>query len=84
MQEAKCFSPKHNDGRIAYRNGNYPLAERLAKEAYNEIPNPHSRLNEQVAAYAQQKITKRDLDQWVYLLKLELGGHGRSVLRQGY
>jgi len=84
VANAELFSPKHNNGRIAYRNGNYALAEQLAGQAYDEMPNPHSKLNEHVAAYAQRKITKFDLDRWVYTLKLDLGGHGRSVLAKGY
>ena len=84
MRDAKCFSPRHDKGRIAYRNGNYGQAKRLAKEAYDEMPNPHSKLNEQVAAYALGEITKRDLDEWVYTLNLAVGSHGRSVLKQGY
>lgn len=84
MRGAELFSPKHNDGRNAYRRGDYSTAEKLAREAYDDIPNPHSKLNEMVAAYAQRKITKRDLDEWVRKLELQNGGHGRSVLRKGY
>jgi len=85
LREADLFSPKHNEGRIAFRDRkDYPAAERLAREAYDDIPNPHSKLNEQVAAYFKRKITKRDLDRWVYKLHLENGGHGKSVLDKGY
>ncbi len=84
MREAELFSPKHNPGRIAYRNGDYVTAERLAREAYDEIPNPHSKLNEMVAVYAQRKIIKRQLDEWVYKLRLQDSGHGQSVFAKGY
>jgi len=84
VSKAKLFSPKHNEGRIEYRGGNYAAAERLAREAYDEIPNPHSKLNEQVAMYAQGKIIKRELDQWVKILRLEDSGHGQSVFKNGY
>lgn len=84
MREAELYSAKHNEGRIAYRSENYATAERLAREAYDEMPNPHSKLNEQVAAYAQSKIIKRQLDAWVYKLKLDDSGHGQSVLANGF
>ena len=84
MCDAELFSPKHNDGRIAYKNGTYDRAEQLAKQAYDEIPNPHSKLNQQVAIHARRTMTKRELDRWVYKLKLESSGHGRSVLARGY
>ncbi|TVL98371.1 MAG: hypothetical protein CV087_21375 [Candidatus Brocadia sp. WS118] len=84
MKQAELFSPKHNEGRIAFRAASYGEAERLAKEAYDNIPNPHSKLNEMVAVYAQGKIIKRDLDRWVYKLKLEDSGHGKSVLSKGF
>ena len=81
---AKLFSPKHDEGRIAYRRRDYATAEQLAREAYNDIPNPHSKLNEKAAVYAQNMIIKRDLDDWVFRLDLQEGGHGRSVLQKGY
>lgn len=84
MRKAELFSPKHNEGRIEYRQGNYPNAERLAHDAYDEIPNPHSKLNELVAMYAQGKIIKPELDQWVFKLNLEDSHHGQSVLEKGY
>lgn len=84
MRDAELFSPKHNEGRNAYRRGDYIAAEKLAREAYDDIPNPHSKLNEMVAAYAQRKTIKRDLDEWVHKLDLQNSGHGRSVLRKGY
>jgi hypothetical protein len=84
MRKAELFSPEHNEGRIAYRRGDYAKAERFAREAYDNIPNPHSKLNEQVAAYAQGKIIKRQLDDWVYKLKLDDSGHGQSVLAKGF
>ncbi len=85
IEKADLFSPKHNKGRVAFRDRrDYADAERLAREAYDEIPNPHSRLNEQVARYFQGTITKHDLDRWVYRLHLEDGGHGKSVLAKGY
>lgn len=78
------FSLKHNEGRVAFRNGDYLNAEKLAREAYEEIPNPHSKLNEMVASYYSKKIIKRELDKWVYKLKLEGSGHGKSVLEKGF
>jgi hypothetical protein len=84
MREAELLSPKHNQGRIAYRNGDYVTAERLAREAYDEIPNPHSKLNEMVAAYAQRKIIKMQLDEWIYKLGLQDSGHGQNVFAKGY
>jgi len=84
MRRAELFSSKHNEGRIAYRGGDYVAAEGLAREAYDDLPNPHSKLNEMVAAYAQGKTIKRELDEWVYKLELQDGGHGKSVLQKGY
>lgn len=84
MRQAKLFSPKHDEGRIAYRRRDYDAAERMALKAYNDIPNPHSKLNEMVAACARKKIIKRDLDDWVFRLNLQESGHGKSVLQKGY
>jgi hypothetical protein len=84
MRKADLFSTKHNEGRVAYRRGDYAAAEQLAREAYDDIPNPHSKLNEMVAAFAQKKIIKRDLDKWVFELDLQDGVHGKSVLQKGY
>jgi len=84
MRDAELFSEFHDPGRREYRNGNYEEAERLAVLAYNEIPNPHSKLNEMVAACAQGKIIWRQLNDWVRKLKLENTGHGRSVIEKGY
>jgi hypothetical protein len=84
MRDAELFSPFHDRGRHEYRNGNYEEAERLARLAYNEIPNPHSKLNEMVAACAQGKIIRRQLNDWVRRLKLEDSGHGQSVIDKGF
>ena len=84
MGQHELFSPKHNEGRVAFRARLYDEAERLAREAYDDLPNPHSKLNEYVAAYAQGKITKRDLDRRVYELDLQDSGHGRSVFEKGF
>ena len=84
MRKAELYSSKHNDGRVAYRRGDYAEAERLAREAYDEIPNPHSKLNEYVAMYAQDKIIKSELDEWVRKLKLDDSGHGKSVFLKGF
>jgi len=78
------MSDKHNKGRAAFRRGNFLEAELLAREAYEFAGNPHSKLNEMVAIHAQGKISKNNLDQAVYDLGLESGGHGQSVLKQGY
>jgi len=84
MRRAELFSPHHDQGRWTYRQGNYEEAERLAILAYDDIPNPHSKLNEMVAACAQGKIIRRQLNDWVKKLKLEDSGHGRSVIEKGY
>lgn len=84
MRDAELFSPLHDKGRREYRNGHYKEAEQFAVLAYNEIPNPHSKLNEMVAACAQGKIIRRQLSDWVKKLKLENSGHGKSVLEKGY
>lgn len=78
------MSWKHEQGRAAYRRGNYAASERLVRKAYGETGNPHSALNVKVAQYAQGKITRSELDRTVYALGLEKGGHGKSVLEKGY
>jgi hypothetical protein len=55
MRDADLFSPFHDCGRREYRNGHYEEAERLAVLAYNDIPNPHSKLNEMVV----QRVGRR-------------------------
>ncbi|MEE8056321.1 MAG: hypothetical protein V3T17_00585 [Pseudomonadales bacterium] len=78
------MSEVHERGRAAFRRGDYAEAERLAREAYEQTANPHSRLNEMVARYAQGKLSKTELDVTIHDLGLEGGGHGRSVLARGY
>jgi len=84
MRDAELYSPHHDPGRQAYRRGDYEEAERLAILAYNEIPNPHSKLNELVAACAQGKIIRRQLNDWVKRLELGNSGHGKSVIQKGF
>jgi hypothetical protein len=84
MRNAKLFGPSHELGRQEYRRGNYAEAEGLAVAAYSDIPNPHSRLNEMVAAFAQGRIIGRQLVEWVRNLKLEDSGHGESVIQKGF
>ncbi len=78
------LSPKHNQGRIAFRNNDFENAEILAREAYEDVSNPHSKLNEMVAMFHSKKIIKRELEKQVYQLKLEGSGHGKSVLQKGF